>query len=73
MCSLTGAEISVVVADDGTGFDPARFEGWRLPDRFASGGRGLFLMRELMDDIDIDSTPDGTTVTLSRRVVTRLN
>jgi serine phosphatase RsbU (regulator of sigma subunit)/anti-sigma regulatory factor (Ser/Thr protein kinase)/PAS domain-containing protein len=73
MCSLTGAEISVVVADDGTGFDPARFDDWRLPDRFASGGRGLFLMRELMDDIDIDSTPDGTTVTLSRRVVTRLN
>jgi anti-sigma regulatory factor (Ser/Thr protein kinase) len=30
----------------------------------------MFLMRELMDDVDIDSTPDGTTVKLSRRVVT---
>jgi serine phosphatase RsbU (regulator of sigma subunit)/anti-sigma regulatory factor (Ser/Thr protein kinase) len=72
-CSLQGSEISVVVADDGNGFDPTRFDGWELPDRFASGGRGLFLMRELMDDIAIESSVDGTTVTLSRRVATARN
>jgi serine phosphatase RsbU (regulator of sigma subunit)/anti-sigma regulatory factor (Ser/Thr protein kinase) len=70
LCAAEGVGVSVVVADDGGGFDPTQLNGWRLPDRFASGGRGMFLMRELMDDVDIDSTPDGTTVKLSRRVVT---
>lgn len=69
LCALEGSEVSVVVADDGTGFEPGRLNGYQLPDRFASGGRGLFLMRALMDDVDIDSSPDGTTVTLSRELV----
>jgi serine phosphatase RsbU (regulator of sigma subunit)/anti-sigma regulatory factor (Ser/Thr protein kinase)/PAS domain-containing protein len=68
LCALEGSVVTVVVADDGTGFEPSRFNGWHLPDRFASGGRGLFLMRELMDDVEIDSTPEGTTVKLSRRM-----
>ncbi|HEU4656010.1 MAG TPA: SpoIIE family protein phosphatase [Capillimicrobium sp.] len=33
-------------------------------------GRGLPLMRALMDDVDIDAKPGGTTVTLRRRVIT---
>jgi serine phosphatase RsbU (regulator of sigma subunit)/anti-sigma regulatory factor (Ser/Thr protein kinase)/PAS domain-containing protein len=69
LCTVEGADVSVIVADDGVGFDTAMVNGWRLPDRFASGGRGMFLMRELMDDVDIDSTPDGTVVKLCRRVV----
>jgi serine phosphatase RsbU (regulator of sigma subunit)/anti-sigma regulatory factor (Ser/Thr protein kinase)/PAS domain-containing protein len=67
-CALQGADFSVVVADEGRGFDPNRFDGDRLPDLFAAGGRGLFLMRELMDGIDIDSSPEGTTVRMARRI-----
>jgi anti-sigma regulatory factor (Ser/Thr protein kinase) len=29
----------------------------------------MFLMQELMDDVVVDSTPAGTTVTLTRAVV----
>jgi PAS domain S-box-containing protein len=32
-------------------------------------GRGLALMRALMDDVRIDAQPDGTTVTMRRRVM----
>ena len=35
----------------------------------AERGRGLMLMRTLMDDVEIDRAPDGTTVTLARRRV----
>jgi anti-sigma regulatory factor (Ser/Thr protein kinase) len=67
-CSLQGTKVAVTIADDGPGFDPSRIDPGSLPDRFASGGRGLFLMRKLMDDVDINSSSEGTTVTMSRRL-----
>jgi anti-sigma regulatory factor (Ser/Thr protein kinase) len=47
-------DIVVEVADHGA---------WRR-SRIDSGGRGLQIMRGLVDKVDIASTPDGTTVTL---------
>ena len=49
LCTLDGVDVIVTVADEGPGFDLAAIEARGLPDRFASGGRGLFLMRQLMD------------------------
>lgn len=49
-------EVVVVVADDGR---------WRQR-RPAGGGRGLELLRAVVDRLDIDPGPDGTTVTLHR-------
>jgi anti-sigma regulatory factor (Ser/Thr protein kinase) len=63
---MQGSAVAVTVADDGPGFDPSRIDPGSLPDRFAAGGRGLFLMRKLMDDVDIYSSSEGTTVTMSR-------
>jgi anti-sigma regulatory factor (Ser/Thr protein kinase) len=40
---------------------------WR-PAGEESNGRGLALMRQLMDDVDIGRGPDGTTVTIRRRL-----
>jgi serine phosphatase RsbU (regulator of sigma subunit)/anti-sigma regulatory factor (Ser/Thr protein kinase) len=68
-CSLEGSDVVVTVSDDGGGFDVSAYDSTRLPDRFASGGRGLFLMRQFVDSCDIDSSPQGTTVKLRRRVV----
>ncbi|MEA2486782.1 MAG: phosphoserine phosphatase RsbU/P [Actinomycetota bacterium] len=68
-CVLEGTSLTVTVADDGPGFDAASGVTAELPERFASGGRGMFLMQELMDDVVVDSTPAGTTVTLTRAVV----
>ena len=45
--------ILVVVRDEGPGFDPARVPDPREKDRLElPHGRGLFLMRELMDHIE---------------------
>jgi serine/threonine-protein kinase RsbW len=64
-CALDGSTVTVEVADDGTGFDPEAIDS-RSPDPFASGGRGLFLMRALMDDVEMHSSPSGTRIVMSR-------
>jgi anti-sigma regulatory factor (Ser/Thr protein kinase) len=54
----SGRDISIRVRDRGT---------WRTttgPDR----GRGLELMRRLMDDVDVQQGPSGTTVQLRKRL-----
>ena len=65
-CGLTDAHVVVTVADDGSGFDVDRVMGERAPDVFSQGGRGFFLMRQLMDRVGVDSSPRGTTVTVER-------
>jgi anti-sigma regulatory factor (Ser/Thr protein kinase) len=67
-CVLEGPDVAVSLSDDGPGFDPSILERNGLPDRFASGGRGLFLMREFVDSFDVESSAEGTTVVLRRRV-----
>jgi serine phosphatase RsbU (regulator of sigma subunit)/anti-sigma regulatory factor (Ser/Thr protein kinase) len=67
-CVLEGPDVTVSVTDEGPGFDPAALEANGLPDRFASGGRGLFLMRQFVDGFEVESSPEGTTVRLTRRV-----
>lgn len=55
------------VEDDGPGFvSPATPE---LPDDpFADRGRGLFISRSIVDDLDVRSSDEGTVVTARRRV-----
>jgi serine phosphatase RsbU (regulator of sigma subunit)/anti-sigma regulatory factor (Ser/Thr protein kinase) len=67
-CRLERPDVIVSVTDEGSGFDPAGLEVARLPDRFASGGRGLFLMQKLMDEVTTESSDDGTTVFLKKRI-----
>jgi PAS domain S-box-containing protein len=65
-CEYERPDFIVEVADDGPGFDPGEVEARGTPDPFAQGGRGLFLMRELMDSVEVDATPVGTKVRLTR-------
>jgi anti-sigma regulatory factor (Ser/Thr protein kinase) len=58
--------VTVTVADDGPGFSEDLMEIVALPERFASGGRGLYLMKELTDEVTVKSSADGTMVTLVR-------
>jgi anti-sigma regulatory factor (Ser/Thr protein kinase) len=67
-CTLEGEYATVAVADDGPGFQPSEGDMAAPLDRFASGGRGLYLMRELTDAVDVVGSPEGTTVTLRKRL-----
>jgi serine phosphatase RsbU (regulator of sigma subunit)/anti-sigma regulatory factor (Ser/Thr protein kinase) len=69
-CVLEGQNARVVVADEGPGFDLEAVQSGNSPDPFASGGRGLFLMDQLMDEVEVDTSGSGTTVTMTRKIFT---
>ena len=51
--SFEGADLIATVQDRGQGFDLSRFDPEVIPDLMADGGRGLFLMAQLMDELDL--------------------
>jgi serine/threonine-protein kinase RsbW len=58
---LTEATIRLQVTDDGPGFDPAKVPDPTLPDGLARAiGRGLFLIRNLADQVEFN--PQGNTI-----------
>jgi|688.fasta_scaffold1351481_2 serine/threonine-protein kinase RsbW len=59
----TPHDVVVAVRDSGTGFDVAAVPDPRSPDRLLQeGGRGVFLIRQLSDASDFQSTSSGMTV-----------
>ncbi len=69
-CSLEGSDVVILVSDDGAGIDLDFVRQNGLPDRFSSGGRGMFLMNQLMDSVEFQSSERGTTVVLKRTIRT---
>lgn len=65
-CEVANSHVSITVTDDGPGFDVDSVLGQGMPDLLSQGGRGFFLMRQLMDQVHVDSSARGTTVTLER-------
>lgn len=64
-CELNHASLLVRVQDEGPGVDPDA-----LPDPLAEenlmreNGRGVFLMRSLMDAVEFERVPEGSAVTM---------
>ncbi|HEU5169965.1 MAG TPA: ATP-binding protein [Gemmatimonadales bacterium] len=59
--------IEVYVTDEGDGFDPAQVPEPLLPDRVSgTRGRGLFLIRKLVDDVRFSERGTSICMTLSR-------
>jgi serine/threonine-protein kinase RsbW len=49
---LSREEVALAVFDEGAGFDPTVVPDPTLPENLErSGGRGIFLLRELMDEV----------------------
>lgn len=67
-CEVRGGHLSISIRDDGPGFDVSSIAIDAPPDLLSQGGRGFFLMRQLMDTVAVDSNTRGTTVTLERRL-----
>lgn len=61
---VDGRRAEVTVSDSGTGFRPPARP--TMPEPWASGRRGLALMRALVEDVTVASGPGGTTVTLGQ-------
>ena len=67
-CTVRDRHISVKVTDNGPGFDVDQILPRGVPDVLSQGGRGFFLMRQLMDKVDVSSSSKGTCVVLERRL-----
>ncbi len=65
--SLEARSITARITDQGDGFDPGAVPDPRTPQNLVrEGGRGLFLMRELLDEVHYNER--GNSVTLILRV-----
>jgi len=68
-CEYTSASLLVRIDDEGPGVDPAS-----LPDPLAEenllreNGRGVFLMRSLMDVVDFERTAHGSSVIMTMKI-----
>ncbi len=62
---VTHTEIVLTVRDQGMGFDLDDLPDPLHPDNLLrDGGRGVFLIRQLVDDSDFERTPEGMQTTM---------
>ena len=62
-------EVTISVSDEGGGFDPSHVPN-PLDDEnlLHEVGRGLFIVRSLMDKVDVQATDVGTTVAITKTI-----
>ena len=65
---LRDDNFTLEVSDGGPGFDPSQIDSDAEPDLMGEHGRGLFLIRNLMDDLEILSDEHGTTLHMERNL-----
>lgn len=62
---ITSGDLRVRVTDQGIGFDPNRVPDPRTPENLLkTGGRGIFLMRQLMDEVHFNESGNSVTLVL---------
>jgi serine/threonine-protein kinase RsbW len=65
----TGTALVFVIADQGPGFDPDHLPDPLAPENLLRGtGRGIFLIRSLMDEIHFRQLHPGTELTLVKHL-----
>jgi serine/threonine-protein kinase RsbW len=61
--SSSGGELEIQIRDQGKGFDPASVADPTHPDNIMkTSGRGIFLIRSFMDDVQWTMRPEGGTI-----------
>lgn len=61
--------LTIVVRDQGTGFNPSEVPDPTHPDNLLKdSGRGLYLMRVYMDELHYNNTPIGTETILKLKI-----
>ena len=62
-------KLQITISDQGVGFSPEKLERPRIEEKLKAAskrGWGLTIIRGLMDEVDIQSGPNGTTVVMSK-------
>lgn len=65
ICTETSGSVQIVVKDHGGGFDPDAIANPISEENLLkSVGRGIFIVKSLMDAVEVNTTESGTTVTI---------
>lgn len=65
----TGSQLIFIIADQGKGFDPDHLPDPSAPENILRGtGRGIFLIRSLMDEVHFRQLHPGTEMTLIKNL-----
>jgi serine/threonine-protein kinase RsbW len=65
--TLDRARVSLMVSDEGAGFDPDCVPDPTAPaNRERTGGRGIFLLRKLMDEVEYNACGNAVRLVLNR-------
>jgi anti-sigma regulatory factor (Ser/Thr protein kinase) len=59
--------VTIVVEDHGCGFDAEGRDLGAQPDPLRDRGRGLFIIHQLMDEVELVSSGEGTMVRMTKR------
>ncbi len=65
----TGAEVVVTIEDEGGGFNPSAVPDPLAPENLLKpSGRGIHIMKSLMDKVDFTFTHHGTRITMRLKI-----
>jgi serine/threonine-protein kinase RsbW len=65
----TGEDLIITIRDQGAGMDPAAIPDPLAPENLLkTSGRGIFLIRSFMDEVNIQPSPTGTEIKLVKHV-----
>ena len=67
------SELSIVIEDEGDGFDPAKVQNPLLPENLLkSTGRGIFYMKSFMDGVEYEfkKNSHGTILRMKKQLQT---
>jgi len=65
----TGHDLVITIRDQGKGMDPARIPDPLAPENLLkTSGRGIFLIRSFMDEVQINPSQTGTEIKLVKHV-----
>jgi len=68
-CTKTNGTVSISITDEGGGFDPDAIANPISDENLMKDvGRGIFIVKSLMDDVTIAATDTGTTVTIAKTI-----